>query len=207
MPVCFNGTQLPTDFVGKFKQLVTANQFVYGIDENDALHAPEFMLSSYPAGKYKQIIANNGASCALRDDGAIFCSPVAGTLPPPTGNGYLPPPTGDGFLEVAATYGNNAALRHPGGPHGHLLAGAVHDAAARGAAQRNVHPHRGLRGRDVRHPHRRHDGVLGIAWIRSDGAAHRLVARKSPSLESSDVRLGQRSIVGNRKRAHRVVRV
>ena len=100
MPVCFNGTQLPTDFVGKFKQIVTANQFVYGIDEHDALHAPEFMLSSYPAGKYKQIIANNGASCALRDDGAIFCYPVAG---------YLPPPTGNGFLEVAATYGNDAA--------------------------------------------------------------------------------------------------
>ena len=77
---------LPTDFVGQFKQIVTANYFVYGIDENDALHAPDFMLSSYPAGKYKQIIANNGASCALRDDGAIFCYPVAGTLPPPTGN-------------------------------------------------------------------------------------------------------------------------
>ena len=108
-PVCFNGTQLPTDFVGKFKQIVTANQFVYGIDENDVLHVPDIFSAGYPAGKYKQIIANNGASCALRDDGAIFCSPVADGLPPPAGNGYLPPPTGNGFLEVAATYGNDAA--------------------------------------------------------------------------------------------------
>jgi hypothetical protein len=108
-PVCSDIVSLPTDFVGRFKQIVTANGLVYGIDEHDALHAPDFMLSSYPAAKYKQIIANNDASCALRDDGAIFCYPEAGVLPPPTGNGMLPPPTGNGFLEVAAIYGNNSA--------------------------------------------------------------------------------------------------
>ena len=97
-PVCFNGTLVPADFVGNFRQIVTANQLVYGIDDKGALHAPSFLSPGYPAASYKQIIANNGASCALRDDGAIFCEPVSGMLPPPTGNG---------FLEVAATYGNN----------------------------------------------------------------------------------------------------
>ena len=106
-PVCFNGTQVPADFVGQFKQIVTANQLVYGIDENDALHAPSFLSPGYPAGKYKQIIANNGASCALRDDGAIFCYPTSDAFP--TGDAFLPPPTGNGFLEVAATYGNDNA--------------------------------------------------------------------------------------------------
>jgi len=99
-PVCFNGPLLPADFMGRFKQIVTANYFVYGIDENDALHAADLVFPPYPAGKYKQVIANNGASCALRDDGTIFCYPVSDMLPPPTGSG---------FLEVAAIYGNFSA--------------------------------------------------------------------------------------------------
>jgi hypothetical protein len=109
MPVCFNGPLLPADFVGRFKQIVTANYFVYGIDENDALHVPASMAPSYPARKYKQIIANNNASCALRDDGAIFCWPAAGMLESQAGETFLAPPTGNGFLEVAAIYGNDSA--------------------------------------------------------------------------------------------------
>jgi len=108
-PVCFNGAVLPQDFVGPFKQIATANYFVYGIDENDALHVPDIFAAAYPAGKYQQVIANNGASCALRDDGAIFCSPVGGTLASQVGDTFLPPPTGNGFLEVAALYSNYSA--------------------------------------------------------------------------------------------------
>jgi hypothetical protein len=108
LPVCFNGPLLPADFVGRFKQIVTANYFVYGIDENDTLHVPEFVSASYPAGKYQQIIANNAASCALRQDGAIFCWPAADTLESQAGDTFLPPPTGNGFLEVAALYGNHS---------------------------------------------------------------------------------------------------
>jgi hypothetical protein len=108
-PVCFNTLLLPPDFVGPFKQIVTANYFVYGIDQNDGLHVPDIFADAYPAGKYKQVIANNGASCALSEDGAIFCWPEAETQPPPTGDSFLPPPAGNGFLEVAAIYGNNSA--------------------------------------------------------------------------------------------------
>ena len=109
MPVCSDTFLLPADFVGQFKQIVTANNFVYGIDANDALHVPDIFSTAYPAGKYKQVIANNGASCALSEDGTIFCSPVSDAPPPPTGYYFLPPPTGNGFLEVAAIYGNYSA--------------------------------------------------------------------------------------------------
>ena len=79
---------------------MTANALVYGIDENDVLHVPSFLQSSYPPARYKQIIANNNASCAIRADGAIFCDPVSG---------MLPPPADADFVEVAATYGNHNA--------------------------------------------------------------------------------------------------
>src|SRR6185369_11797809 len=87
---CFGGAALPADFVGRsFGQVVTANQMVYGLDDSGALHGPSFVLPAYPAGRYKQLIANNAASCALREDGAFFCNPPAATLPPPSETGFL----------------------------------------------------------------------------------------------------------------------
>jgi hypothetical protein len=80
---------------------------VYGIDENDGLHVPSFVRPSYPQVAYKQLIANNGASCAIRADGVIFCDPV---------DGRLPPPADADFVEVATTYGNynGCAIRTDG---------------------------------------------------------------------------------------------
>jgi hypothetical protein len=93
---CFSGVNRPSDFVGTFKQIVTANSLVYGIDANEKLHVPDFVAASYPAARYKQLTANNSASCAIRADGAIFCFP----------SNMLPPPAEADFVEVAATYGN-----------------------------------------------------------------------------------------------------
>jgi len=86
---------------------VTANYGVYGIDDNGGLHAPRFALPGYPAGKYVHLIANNGASCAIRDDGSLFCFPT---------DNLAPPPSEAAFTQVATTYGNEhgCALRRDG---------------------------------------------------------------------------------------------
>ena len=106
-PSCFGGVTLPADFVGRFTHIVTANYGVYGIDEAGGLHAPSFALPAYPAGKYVHLVANNSASCAVRDDGSIFCFPT---------ENMLPPPSGADFTQVATTYANKqgCALRRDG---------------------------------------------------------------------------------------------
>jgi len=58
------------------------------------VHGPSFVLPSYPEGRYKEVIANNSASCALREDGAAFCFPD---------DQALPSPSETGFLEIAST--------------------------------------------------------------------------------------------------------
>jgi hypothetical protein len=107
IPTCFGGVTLPADFTGRFTHIVTANALVYGIDENGGLHAPSWTLAAYPPGKYVHLIANNGASCAIRDDGSLFCVPTE-TL--------SPPPSNADFTQVATTYGNDhgCAIRRDG---------------------------------------------------------------------------------------------
>ena len=106
-PTCFGGVTLPADFTGRFTHIVTANTLVYGIDDNGSLHAPSWTLAAYPAGKYVQLVANNGASCAIRDDGSLFCFPT---------EAMLPPPSDAVFTQVATTYGNEhgCAIRRDG---------------------------------------------------------------------------------------------
>ena len=104
---CFNGTTLPAaDYAGRYTQLAVANQMVFAIDDSGALHKPSF--ASFPDGRYRFVAANNGAACALQENGYVYCfGPAQDVVTTP---GWGP------FVEVALDYNYRSAcgLREDG---------------------------------------------------------------------------------------------
>ena len=149
---CFNGTTLPAgEYAGRYTQLSVANQKVFAIDESGVLHKPSFV--PFPGGRYRFVAANNGAACAVAEDGYVVCFGPAQDV-------VANPPWGP-FVEVAMDYDYRSACGlHPDGAitcwSGHQNA-RVSRREPRGA----VHPHHLVSDRLLRHPPRRHDRLLG----------------------------------------------
>jgi hypothetical protein len=95
---CFGATTVPADFVGPFKQIRVSSFQLFGIDQADQLHVPDYMAQSFPAGRYSYLAANNDMVCAVRDDTRIYCS---------TGASDVGPGSEVGFVEVAIAYGRH----------------------------------------------------------------------------------------------------